>query len=195
MPGGPLPPKILPGPPSGPPKFSARRHATALKSYTDHWQLPLLQNWPLQWPPQMKMSGSAPVCSFSKNGNVQENIYRLCNVKRLEQDIKLRCNPHLYNAWKLVFNCKSDMHVRPMRFSILCTPTDSSVKTQIMCSTILVCLFTSKHDINGTRLNYSIVSSNKYKYINMYIIYKDKTRCDHCCSQNTSRNKIGNLYT
>ena len=30
------------------------------KSYTDHWQLPLLQNWPLPWPPQMKMSGSAP---------------------------------------------------------------------------------------------------------------------------------------
>jgi len=59
--GGPLPPKILPGHPSGPPNFSAWRHATAFKSYTDHWQLPLLQNWPLQWPPQMKMSGSAPV--------------------------------------------------------------------------------------------------------------------------------------
>jgi len=27
-----------------------------------------------------------------------------------------------------VFNGKSDMHVRPMRFSILCTPTDSSDK-------------------------------------------------------------------
>ena len=37
-----------------PPKFSAWRHATALKSYTDHWQLPLLQNWPLQWPPKWK---------------------------------------------------------------------------------------------------------------------------------------------
>ena len=24
------------------------------KSYTDHWQLPLLQNWPLQWPPKWK---------------------------------------------------------------------------------------------------------------------------------------------
>jgi len=32
--------------------------------------------------------------AFSKNGNVQENIYRLFNVKRLEQDIKSRCNPH-----------------------------------------------------------------------------------------------------
>jgi len=27
-----------------------------------------------------------------------------------------------------VFYCKSDMHVRSMRFSILCTPTDSSDK-------------------------------------------------------------------
>jgi len=27
-----------------------------------------------------------------------------------------------------VFYCKSDMHVRPMRFSILCIPIDSSDK-------------------------------------------------------------------
>jgi len=33
VPGGPLPPKILPGPPSGPPKFFAWRHATALKLF------------------------------------------------------------------------------------------------------------------------------------------------------------------
>jgi len=52
---GALPPKILPGPPVSPPKLGL-----FLKSYTDHWQLPVLQNWPLQWPPQMKMSGSAP---------------------------------------------------------------------------------------------------------------------------------------
>jgi len=40
--------------------------------------------------------------AFSKNGNVQENIYRLCNFKRLEQDIKSPCNPHfLWNARKL----------------------------------------------------------------------------------------------
>ena len=36
-----------------------------------------------------------------------------------------------------------------MRFSNLCTPTDSSDKTQSMCSAILLCLFTSKYDING----------------------------------------------
>ena len=56
--GGHCPPKIVPGPPSGPPK---NFQVSFWKSYTDHWQLPLLQNWPLQWPPQMKMSGSAPV--------------------------------------------------------------------------------------------------------------------------------------
>jgi len=72
-----------------------------------------------------------------------------------------------------VFYCKSDMHVRPMRFSILCTPTDNSNKTQLMYSTILLCLFTSKYDINGDRLNYITLSSNKFKYINMYIICQD----------------------
>jgi len=88
-----------------------------------------------------------------------------------------------------VFYCKSEMHVRPMRFSILCTSTDSSDKTQLMHSAILLFLLTSKYDINGSRLNYSSVSRNKFKYINMKIIYKDM-----CCSQNTSRNKIENLY-
>jgi len=50
--------------------------------------------------------------------------------------------------------------------------TNSSDKTQLVCSTksiILLCLFTSKYDSNGSRLNYSssTVSSNKVKYINM----------------------------
>jgi len=66
-----------------------------------------------------------------------------------------------------VFYCKSDMYVRPTRFSILCTPTDSSDKTQLIYSTILLYLFASKYDINGSRLNYSTMSSNKFKYINM----------------------------
>jgi len=54
--GGPLPPQNFAWPPSGPPKFF---QVSLWKSYADHWQLPLLQNWPLQWPPHMKMSGSA----------------------------------------------------------------------------------------------------------------------------------------
>jgi len=37
---------------------------------------------------------------------------------------------------------KSDMHLRPMRFRVLCTPTDNSDKTQVMCFAILLCLFT-----------------------------------------------------
>jgi len=59
------------------------------------------------------------------------------------------------------------MHVRPTRFSIWCASADSSDKTQMMSSTIFLCLFTSKYDINGSRLNYSAVSSNKFKYINI----------------------------
>ena len=66
-----------------------------------------------------------------------------------------------------LFFCKSDMRVRPVRLSILFTPTDSSDKTQLMCSTILLCLYASKYDINGSRLNYSTESSNKLKYINI----------------------------
>ena len=67
---GELPPQNFAWPPPVTPlKFSAWRHATALKSYTDHWQLPLLQNWPLQWPPQMKMSGSAPARDPSKSSS------------------------------------------------------------------------------------------------------------------------------
>jgi len=73
-----------------------------------------------------------------------------------------------------VFYCKNDMHVRTMPFSILCTPTDSSDKTQLMFSTILLCFFVSEYNINGSRLNYPTMSSNKFKYINMYIICKDK---------------------
>jgi len=66
-----------------------------------------------------------------------------------------------------VFYFKSDMHVLPTRFSILCTPTDFSDKTQLMFSTILLRLFVTKYDISGSRMNYSTMSSNKFKYINM----------------------------
>jgi len=45
--GGQLPPKILPGPPK-------IFQVSFWKSCTDHWQLPLMQNWPLQWPPKWK---------------------------------------------------------------------------------------------------------------------------------------------
>ena len=33
--------------------------------------------------------------AFTKSGNAQEKYYRLCNVKQLEQDINLRCKPHV----------------------------------------------------------------------------------------------------
>jgi len=64
-----------------------------------------------------------------------------------------------------VFYYQSDMHVRPMRFSTLRTPTDSSDKTQLMYSTMSLWLFVSKYNINGSRLNYSTMTSNKFKYI------------------------------
>ena len=62
VPGGPLPTPKFCLAPHCPPKIF---QVSFWKSYTDHWQLPLLQNWPLQWPPQMKMSGSAPSARHS----------------------------------------------------------------------------------------------------------------------------------
>jgi len=63
-----------------------------------------------------------------------------------------------------LFYCKSDMRVRPMRFSILSTSAHNSDETQLVSYTKLLCLFTSKYDINGIRLNYSTVISNKFQY-------------------------------
>jgi len=66
-----------------------------------------------------------------------------------------------------VFYCKSDMHVRPMRFSILCTSTDSSDKTQLMYCTKLPWLFVSKYDIKckQAELQYR-VQQQIFKYMN-----------------------------
>jgi len=33
---------------------------------------------------------------FKKTEMCKKNIYRLCNIRRLEQNIKLRCNPHFF---------------------------------------------------------------------------------------------------
>jgi len=48
----------------------------------------------------MMPSNTKKICSFfEKTEMCKENIYRLCRIKRLEQDIKSRCNPHfLQNA-------------------------------------------------------------------------------------------------
>jgi len=59
------------------------------------------------------------------------------------------------------------MHVRPVRFSILCTPNYSSDKTQLMYSAILLCLCVSKYNINASRLNYSTVSGTKFLSISI----------------------------
>ena len=50
------------------------------------------------------------------------------------------------------------------RFTVLCTPADSSDKTQLMCSTILLCLFVSYSDSSATSLNYSTLSNNKTSF-------------------------------
>jgi len=64
-----------------------------------------------------------------------------------------------------VFYFKSDMRVRPMRFTVMCTPTDSSDKTQLMCFAILLFLFVPYSDSSATKLNYGTMSNNKIKFI------------------------------
>jgi len=61
---------------------------------------------------------------------------------------------------------KNDMHVRPMRFTVSCTPTDSFDETELMCSTILLCLFVSQSDSSVIKLNCSAMSNIKLKFIN-----------------------------
>jgi len=53
-------------------------------------------------------------------------IYRLCNFKQLEKDFLTTLIKFMKTD---IFFCKSDMHVRPVRFSILFTPNDSSDQT------------------------------------------------------------------
>jgi len=45
------------------------------------------------------------------------------------------------------------MHMRPTRFSILCTPTDNSDKTQLTYSTTLLWLFVPKYGINASTVD------------------------------------------
>ena len=59
-----------------------------------------------------------------------------------------------------VFCNKSDIVVRTLRSSILCTPADSSDETRLMYSTLSLCVFASKYDIkrNRHRIKQSVVS-------------------------------------
>jgi len=61
---------------------------------------------------------------------------------------------------------KSDKRMRPMLFTVLCTPADSSDNTQLMCFAILLFLFAPYSDSSATKLNYSTMSDNKIKFIN-----------------------------
>jgi len=95
------------------------------------------------------------ICSFFKKRKCAKNVLIVyVTLSDLNKTSNRTVTHTSYECMKTeVFHCKSDMHVRPVRLSILWTPTDSSDKTQLMCSTILLCLFTSKYDINGSRLN------------------------------------------
>jgi len=84
------------------------------------------------------------------------------------------------------------MHVRPMRFNIWCAPTDSSDKTHLMFFTIWLCLF-----YPNTILMEAGWTTAPCPATNVSILIcksSARTKRDYCCSQNTSRNKVGNLH-
>jgi len=63
----------------------------------------------------------------------KKNIYRLCNVKRLEQDIKSRCNPHIkcmkteviYSTLRVICTCdQCDSVFCAVQLTALIKPTD-----------------------------------------------------------------------
>jgi len=117
----------------------------------------------------MMPGSNKKICSFFKKRKCVRKIFIVfLTLSDLNKDHPIVLQPTvLTKCMKTeVFYCKNDMHVRPMRFGILCTPSYSSDKTQLMCSTILLCLFASKYDINGSRHNYSTMSRNKFRYIN-----------------------------
>ena len=75
------------------------------------------------------------ICSFFKQRKCARKIFIVFVTLRDLNKTPNRAVTHTYKMHKKeVFCYKSDMHGRPMRFSMLCTPTDSSDKTQLMCS-------------------------------------------------------------
>jgi len=105
----------------------------------------------------MMPSSIKKVCSFFKKRKCAREIFIVfVTLSVLNKTSNRAVTTLLIKCMKTeTFYCKSDTHVRPMRFCISCTQTDSSDNTQTMCSPILLCLFTSKYDINGSRLIYS----------------------------------------
>jgi len=81
----------------------------------------------------MMTSSIKKICSFSKTKMCKKIYIFFITVSDLNKTSNRAVTTLLIKCMKTkVSYCKSDMHMRPMRFSILCTPTDSSDKTQIM---------------------------------------------------------------
>jgi len=105
----------------------------------------------------MHDSQQLKICSIFKQRKCARNIFSYRTLQHIHRTLQFIVFLTLSNLNKTSnravthtsykmheYRCvllKNDMHVRPMRFTVLCTPTDSSDKTQLMCSTILLCLF------------------------------------------------------
>jgi len=147
------------------------------------------------------MPSSWRLVAFLKSRNVQEKylgtiymsclaIYRLFNVEQLNKT----SNRAVTHSYKMHENrcvlLKIDMHVRPMRFTVLCTPTDSSDKTQVMCSTILLCSF--DHSLIVAQPSWTAIPCPTTKLSSL--ISKSFVGIKQSVISIALKNKIGNLY-
>jgi len=90
----------------------------------------------------MMRSSTENICSFYKERKcARKRFIVFATLSNLKKTSNIAVNHTSYkmheNLFFYYFYCKSDMHVRPIRFCILCTPTDSSDKTELMYSWIV----------------------------------------------------------
>jgi len=77
------------------------------------------------------------ICSFFKKRKCARKIFIVFVMLSDLNKTSNRAVTTLIKRMKTeAFYCKSDTHVQLMQFSILCTPTDSSDKPQLMWSTV-----------------------------------------------------------
>ena len=132
---------------------------------------------------------------FKKTEMCKKNIYRLCNIRRLEQNIKSRCNPHFFqNAWRL--KCST------VRMICMCEQCDSAFcalqLTALIKPNWCFLLYCCASLYPNTILMEAGWTTAPCPAINLSIsicTLSARTKHDKCCSQNSSTNKIGNRYT
>jgi len=84
----------------------------------------------------MMPSNIEEICNFYKERKCARKIFivfvTLSNLKKTSHRAVNHTSYQMHENEYFLLQYESDIHVRPMRFCILCSPTDSSDKTQLM---------------------------------------------------------------